>query len=174
MIDDGVPTLLMVSTGPLTERLADASTLAASTEVTVTVFVAAPGTVAIASIVALNVPPPVHGEPVQPASETRLLSELPQTTVPFVPTDGVDCGELVALTKVKPGGSGSLILTKLVVVCELLVTTIEKRTVSPRFTMFTGTPGAEARATPLATVRLAVRTGTPIGSVPVSVPTLVN
>src|SRR5205807_4107560 len=122
MIDVGLPTLLMVSTGPLTERLAEASTLAASTEVTVTVFVAAPGTVAIASMVALNVPPPVHGLPVQPASEIRLLDELPQITEPFTPTAGVDCGELVALTKVKPGGSGSVILTKVVGVCELFVT----------------------------------------------------
>src|SRR5947209_8292434 len=174
MMEVVLAVLLMASSGPLTERLAEALTLAASTDVTVTVFVAGPETVAMASTVALNVPPPVHGFPVQPASEIRLLDELPQITVPFAPTEGVDCGEFVALTNVNPAGSGSLIFTKVVGVCELFVTAIEKRTVSPRLTMLTGVPGADASATPLATVRTAVRTGTPIGSLPLSVPTLVN
>src|SRR3954454_13930456 len=174
MIAVVLPTLLIARSGPLTERLAEALTSAASSDLTATVFVAGPEIVAIASMVALNVPPPVHGEPVQPASEIRLLEMLPQTTEPFVPTVGDDCGEFVALTNVNPGGRASVILTNVVVVCELFVTTIEKRTVSPRLTTETGVPGAEARATPLVTVRLAVRPGTPIGSFADSVPTLVN
>src|SRR5436305_7282446 len=174
MIEVVLPTLLIARSGPLTERLAEALTSAASSDFTATVFVAGPEIVAIASMVALNVPPPVQGEPVQPASEIRLLEMLPQTTEPFVPTVGVDDGEFVALTNVKPAGRASVILTNVQVVCELFVTAMLKRTVSPRLTTETGTPGAEARATPLVTVRLAVRTGTPIGSLAVSVPTLVN
>src|SRR3954454_15141455 len=173
MIAVVLPTLLIARSGPLTERLAEALTSAASSDFTATGFVAGPEIVAIASMVALNVPPPVQGEPVQPASEIRLLEMLPQTTEPFVPTVGDDCGEFVALTNVNPGGRASVILTNVVVVCELFVTTIEKRTVSPRLTTETGVPGAEARATPLVTVSDAVRTATPVVSVPVSVPTLV-
>jgi len=126
------------------------------------VFVLAPGVVATASMVKVCVPPPL-------ASEATF-----QVTVPFVPTEGADAGAGLALTYVKPEGSGSLTTMPVTVVCELFVTVMLKRTVSPRLTRFTGVPGAETSAALLVTVSTAVRTGTPVVSLPVRVPTLVT
>jgi hypothetical protein len=81
----------------------------------------------------------------------------------------------VELTYVNPGGRGSCTTPPVVVVCELFVTTIVNLTLSPRlaFVMGVFVPSLE-RETFFETVSAAVLTLTPVGSVAVSVPTLVN
>src|SRR5919197_342955 len=92
MIEVVLPTLLMASTGPFTDRLALACTVEASVEVTVTVFVFAPDVPAMASKKKICDPPPVHGLPVQPLSEETF-----QTTEPVPPFAGREVGDGDAL-----------------------------------------------------------------------------
>ena len=94
--------------------------------------------------------------------------------MPLTPTPGAEFGEGDALTYVNPDGNASVTCTFVHVVCELLVTTMFHRTVSPRLTLVTGTDGADASATPFDTVSAAVRTMTPLVSIACSVPMLVE
>src|SRR5437016_12387337 len=93
-------------------------------------------------------------------------------TVPFVPTDGALVGAGLAETYVNPVGNGSLTATFVVVVCELFVTLMLKTPVWPRLTTLTGAPPAVSEML-FVIVSAAVRTETPVVSVPVSAPTLV-
>src|SRR5438067_6553059 len=95
-----------------------------------------------------------------------------QVTVPFVPTDGALVGAGVAETYVNPAGSGSVTEVFVVAVCELLVTLMLKTTVSPRLTTLTGAPPAVSEID-FVIVSAAVRTETPVASVPVRLPTFV-
>jgi hypothetical protein len=111
-------------------------------------------------IVPLNVPP-------------LLAMVMPlHVTVPFVPTDGALVGAGLAETYVNPEGSGSLTDVFVVAVCELFVTLILKTTVSPRLTTLTGAPPAVSEID-FVIVSAAVRTETPVVSVPVRLPTFV-
>ena len=85
------------STGPETRRLVEAVTVGASVDVTVTVFVATPGEVAVALIVKVCVcVTPLVGN-VRPLQVTVVMPPLVTTLAP----GGVE------LTYVKPEGSGS-------------------------------------------------------------------
>src|ERR1043166_5270513 len=159
----------MTSSGPETPRLVEADTDAKGEFAgTVAVFVAAPAWVAVALIVNVCdwVGPDVEKErPVQ-------------VTVPFAPTEGcVPAAPATVefeLTYVNPAGSGSVRDMPVAAVAELFVTVIWNWTTSPWLTCVTGVEVALASVACFQVVREAVFTVTPVGSVPVMVPTVVT
>src|SRR5439155_13945884 len=102
-----LPVFVIDSSGPDTNRFAEALTCAASFDVAVAVLVNEPAALATASMVNDCEPPPE-------ASDASV-----QLTVPFTPTLGAEVGDGVALTYVKPGGRMSETCTFVQFVCEL-------------------------------------------------------
>src|ERR1051326_1727922 len=159
----------MVSSGPETPRLVEADTDPKGVFAgTVAVFVAGPAMVAVALIVKVCdwlAPDVANERPVQ-------------VTVPLTPTEGcvpaAPAMDEFELTYVKPAGSGSFSVMFVAAVAELFVTVIWNWTTAPWLTCVTGVVVLLASVTCFEIVSAAVLTRTPVGSVPVSVPTFVE